>query len=440
MGDFISHAANYPSKKIDWLASQQEFARLQWLRQTFPNKKTENWKYTSLKSLETASFYQPSTQLSLPESTIQKIQSEDIDSLRLVLIDGKVNFDLSSKLLTQNELDVCTFSNADDETQQEIIAHLGSVLNCSKQETHPFAILNSSKFEDGVFLKVRAGKSISEPIELIYIDSTSEHSLTSHVRVFVLLESNSEATLIERFLGNAQTQSFTNSLLEIKLGHAARLFHYRLHEESEINRHIGGVHCYLNAKSHYESFHMALGSLLVREDIVVHHKGEGAHCGLNGVYLPQDNNHIDYHTTIEHAVPKCTTSENFRGIIGDSARAVFNGRIHIHPDAQKTLAQLSNKNLLTSTKAEIDTKPELEIYADDVQCAHGATVAQLDESSLHYMKTRGISESEAKVMLSFGFINELINQIPHNMVIDMIRPKLVQRFGKDNHLVEHIER
>lgn len=147
---------------------------------------------------------------------------------------------------------------------------------------------------------------------------------------------------------------------------------------------------------------------------------------------------IDYHTNVEHCVPHCTSNEVFRGIIGDAAKAVFNGRIHIHPQAQKTLAELSNKNLLTSRTAEINTKPELEIYADDVRCAHGATISQLDETSMYYLQSRGVSKADAITMLSFGFINELLNQVPEQAVQDYLRPRLVSLFGQASETVGQI--
>ena len=152
---------------------------------------------------------------------------------------------------------------------------------------------------------------------------------------------------------------------------------------------------------------------------------------MNGIYLPRRKEHIDYHTCIEHRVPNCTSSETFRGIIGDEATAVFNGRIHIHRDAQKTNARLSNRNLLTSTRAEVNTKPELEIYADDVQCAHGATVAQLDETSLHYLRSRGVSRAQAQVMLSFGFINEVVDTVRCDPLREYLQGILNQRFSRE---------
>jgi Fe-S cluster assembly protein SufD len=202
--------------------------------------------------------------------------------------------------------------------------------------------------------------------------------------------------------------------------------------------HIGGVHARLEKDSTLNSFHLALGSELKRIDIVVDHQGPGAHCEMNGIYLLRGKEHVDYHTCIEHAVPHCTSDEVFRGIIDDQASAVFNGRIHIHPDAQKTNAQLSNKNLLLSARAEVNTKPELEIYADDVQCAHGATVAQLDPETLHYLRTRGVPRDEAEVMLSYGFINEVIEKIHLEALRDFLRPLLARRFARDPSLTRHL--
>jgi len=202
--------------------------------------------------------------------------------------------------------------------------------------------------------------------------------------------------------------------------------------------HVGGVHARLLENATLNTFHLALGSVLKRIDVVVDFQGPGAHCEMNGVYLPRGEEHIDYHTCVEHAVPHCTTSETFRGIVGDSASAVFNGRIHIHKDAQKTRAELSNRNLLTSTRAEVNTKPELEIYADDVQCAHGATVAQLDEGSLHYLRTRGVPKAEAEVMLSFGFINEVVDNVRLDELRAYLRPLLAHRFSRDPQLARHL--
>ena len=205
--------------------------------------------------------------------------------------------------------------------------------------------------------------------------------------------------------------------------------HYRINLEQEELIHIGGVHVDLWRDARYSGFTLAEGSVLKRIDYQLNHRGQGADAKLNGVYLPRNNQLIDYHTNVEHAVPHCTTSEVFRGIIGDSARAVFNGRIHIHQDAQKTLAEMSNRNLLTSDKAEVDTKPELEIYADDVKCAHGATISQLDATAMYYLQSRGLSAAQARTMLSLGFINELLLELPQEAIRDYLQQHLQTYFA-----------
>ena len=223
-------------------------------------------------------------------------------------------------------------------------------------------------------------------------------------------------------------------MTEIRIGDNAKLTHYRLQLMSESAFHIGGTFIDLQRDARYEGFHLGLGTALTRNDIIVNHNVGGSHCEMNGVYVPQNKQVIDFHTCVEHKVAHCTTNEVFRGIMNNKAKATFNGRIHIHPDAQKTLAELSNKNLLLTNTAEINTKPELEIYADDVQCAHGATVAQLEEKARFYLQSRGISKEDAEIMLSFGFINELLNGLNHEEIGLWLRPQLAQRFGRSDDL------
>jgi len=191
----------------------------------------------------------------------------------------------------------------------------------------------------------------------------------------------------------------------------------------------------LQRSARLRGFALALGTSLMRVDYQLNHRGQGAELDLQGIYLPRNQQVVDYHTNICHWVPHCKSNEVFRGIVSDSAQAIFNGRIYIHKDAQKTLAELSNKNMLTSNKAEINTKPELEIYADDVKCAHGATISQLNTNARYYLQSRGLSRAEADVMLSFGFINELLEQIAQPVVHDYLQPRLAKLFGRDNSLI-----
>jgi Fe-S cluster assembly protein SufD len=269
-------------------------------------------------------------------------------------------------------------------------------------------------------------------VYILNVSTPEAQPAVSNQRVLLVLEDGSQAEIIEHYVSSAAQQNgFVNCLTEIVVGANARLQHYRINLEQEDLLHVGGVHVNLQRDAHFYGFTLAQGSRLKRIDYQVNHRGPGAHLELHGVYLPRNKQQIDYHTNVEHCVPHCTTKEIFRGIIGDSARAVFNGRIHIHPQAQKTLAELSNKNLLTSRSAEVYTKPELEIYADDVRCAHGATITQLDQTSLFYLQSRGLSHAEAMSMLSFGFINELLNQVPEPAIQAYLRPRIAALLGRE---------
>jgi len=292
---------------------------------------------------------------------------------------------------------------------------------------------------DGVLIHIDKNSVIENPVYIVNFLAGDNTDVAINSRVLVVAEQSSHATVIEHFVSDSEEQRcFENSVTELVVNDNAHLGYYQLLEQEEHCNHIGGVHAVLQNNANLNSFFLALGTQLTRVDITVNYAGEGAESEINGVYLPQGKQLVDFHTTIEHAVPRCQTNEVFRGIVADEAKAVFNGRIHIHQDAQKTEAYLSNKNLLTSNKAEVDTKPELEIYADDVRCAHGATVAQLNPVSVHYLKTRGISEEEAMVMLSFGFINELLEKLKLQQVADYCRPKLATRFARDISLTRHL--
>jgi Fe-S cluster assembly protein SufD len=242
------------------------------------------------------------------------------------------------------------------------------------------------------------------------------------------LASNASLTVVEDFSG--EERSFNTGFAEYVLAESATLEHYRFALQTGAALSVGGSHFNLGDKAKLNSTLVGFGSELSRLDVDVNHTGEHAFAKLNAIYLLDGHELFDLHSTIEHMVPNGTTEENVRGIVADHSRAVFNGRIHIHRDAQKTLAELNNRNLLMSRDAEINTKPELEIYADDVKCAHGATIAEIDKKSLYYLQSRGVSKAQAQIMLSFGFINELVDQMPNQVLAEWLRPQLRQRFAK----------
>ncbi len=438
MSAFPDTALTLPRRSApDWLSDLHDAGKAVWQAQPFPTRKTEAWKYTSLAPLERGDYIgEPETPATLDAQALAlRYEVAGLGACTQVFVNGQHRPELSSTDLPDG-ISLVRFADAAEAEVAEIQTWFGKVVD---RERHLFAALNDTWLKDGVFIRIQKNTRITSPVHLVHLTLGQKHAFSVSTRLLVVAESGSEATIVEHFTSDdAEQQSFTNSVTELVLAANSHLHHYRLHLEEEHAIHIGGVHANLYRDAVLNSFHLGMGGRLKRIDMVVNHIGEGAHCELNGVYLPRHEQHIDYHTCIEHKVPRCTTNESFRGIIADRAKAVFNGRIHIHPDAQKSDAQLSNKNLLTSNTAQIDTKPELEIYADDVKCAHGATVAQLEEMSMYYLVSRGISRQEAEVMLSFGFINELVNQVKHEPVADFLRPKLAALFAEADRLARHI--
>lgn len=385
------------------------FSRTPW-----PGRKVETWKYTSLQPLnrfEQADWGAAAIDKSALESMLARLP--ELEATRLVFVDGQFQAELSDTM----PAGVSLFSAADAAGQEVLKQYLGQVASSATEvATTPrrnlFADLNDAWLQDGLLLSLDRNVSLEQPVYIVHISSSDAASVANQ-RVLTVLESGAAATLIEHFVSlSDRNEGFVNSLTEIHLGANARLHHTRLHESSVSGSHIGAVHLAVERDSVYQGFTLAHGSRLSRVDYQMNHRGQGASIELDGIYLARGDQLVDYHLTVEHEVPHCTTQEVFRGIIGDQARAVFSGKIHIHPDAQKTQAELHNRNLLTSNGAEIDTKPELEIYADDVRCAHGATISQLDEDALFYLKSRGVDEANGRMMLSFGFVNELIERLP----------------------------
>lgn len=405
-----------------WLADLRAQGAGVWAATPWPTRKTELWKYTPLVALQNDNPARWASNDSCPWQ--ESVSPIELDATRLVFINGHFAADQSSELPAE----VVHFGEADSTQQRLIAEHLGSVIDTDR---HLFGALSNAWAGEGLFVHVPRGAVLEKPVYILNISTVEEHPSVSSQRVLVLLEEGSQAELIEHYVSDKQQQNvFVNSQTEVVLGKNAQLQHYRINLEQEDLVHVGGVHLNLQRDARFYGFTLAQGSRLKRIDYHVNMRGEGSHLELHGVYLPRNKQLVDYHTNVEHHVPNTTSNKIFRGIIGDAAKAVFNGRIHIHKDAQKTASDLSNRNLLTSPKAEIDTKPELEIYADDVRCTHGATISELDETSIFYLQSRGVSRAEAVRMLSFGFINELLNAVPEQAIQDYLRPRITTMFGE----------
>lgn len=437
MSDFVQQAlVRQTLGAPSWLAPRQQRGRDLSRGRPLPNFKVEEWKYTSLRALDEGRHVAVPAAPADTAGLDTHFHIDGIDSYRLVFVNGRFSAALSALDNLPQGVTLVPFSLADDSDAASIETRLGSLAAPAERL---FTALNDSWLEDGVYLRVARNVTVERPIQLVWLTTPQASPAGMAQRLLVELEEGSEASVLEQFVSSDDgSNTFTNGVSEFVVADNARLHHCRLHLEEAGALHVGAVLVSLGRAATLSGFHMALGGVLKRIDLTVRMRGEGAHCELNGVYLPRNREVVDYHTSLEHEVPNCTSEETFRGIVADHARAVFSGRIHIHRDAQKTSAHLSNRNLLTSNTAEVDTKPELEIYADDVQCSHGATVAQLDEGQLHYLRTRGVSEQEARVLLSFGFINEILNRIHREPLRDYLRPKLAGLFARDPELARHL--
>lgn len=406
-----------------WLDALRFEGSEQWLQANWPGRRTELWKYTPLQALQRGGFSQWA---SAQAHTLDDNATLKLEAIRLVFVNGEFDAQASTGLNSS----VVRFSQANKDQQAIIADNLGKIVDTKR---HLFASLSNAWLQDGVLIHVAKNTQLNLPVYVLHVSTPEAEPAIANTRVLLVLEEGAQAELIEHFVSDAQEQNgFVNSLTEINVAGNARCDHYRINLEEEHLIHVGGVHIHLHRDAQYHGFTLAEGSKLKRLDYQISYKGRGAQGNLNGVYLPRNQQLLDYHTNVEHEVAHCTTSEVFRGIISDHAKAVFNGRIHIHPDAQKTLAELSNKNLLTSDSAEVDTKPELEIYADDVKCAHGATISQLDPTSMFYLQSRGLTKTQARTMLSFGFINELLQDLPQAAVREYLHEHLANLFAKEN--------
>jgi Fe-S cluster assembly protein SufD len=426
---FVQQGAIEPAFKQVNAAGVNAFAAM-----PFPTRKTESWKYTSLHALTKQDFNQTVAPINLDASPVE-FAIDGLDAIELVFINGQFQATLSSSEQLEG-LQLVRFSEASAEQLALVEKHLGQT---AETERNLFTALNNAQVNDGVLVFVSKNTQLKKPVQIVNISTAQDKPATAFNRCLVVLEQHAQATVIEQFVSTDEAQNIVlNQVSEMYVGDGAQLNHYRLHKEHETSLHFGGVYVDLNRDSQFNSYQILLGGQIKRFDVLVNHNVGGSHCEMKGVYLPKNDQHVDIHSYIEHKAPNCTTNEVYRGIMADRSKAVFNGRIHIHQEAQKTLAELSNKNLLLSDKAQINTKPELEIYADDVKCAHGATVAQLNEEAKFYLRSRGISAQEADIMLSFGFINELLESIPVDALRVSLRPLLAQQFSTDESLTQHI--
>ena len=415
MSEWLESAITRAQGINDWLAPKRAHALDLLAKTKWPTRKTEAWRYTPLRPVE-----RTPAKVIRDKVDLSPVVIADLSAIEVVFVNGQFDQAQLAKTLPAG-LSIALGADLNAAQQADALNAFSTI----KPERHIFGLINDALAQDVVVVSVAEGVEITQPVR---ISSLLSLGAESHTRVQVVLAAGSKLTVIEDI--QAQGDSLNTAFVEYNIAANARLEHYRFALQTGSNVAVGGSHFNLHDHAKMNSTIVGFGSELSRLDTDIIHAGEFADAKLNAMYLLDGKELFDLHATVEHAMPNGKTEENVRCIVADRSRAVFNGRIHIHRDAQKTLAELNNRNLLLSDKAEINTKPELEIYADDVKCAHGATVAQIDKQALYYLQTRGVSRSKAQVMLNFGFINELIDLMPNAALAEWIRPIIRERFAQ----------
>jgi len=296
---------------------------------------------------------------------------------------------------------------------EDRLGHLLSrhLANYAMPGENSFVALNNAHLEDGAFVYVPAGVKLNMPVHLVYLSTSHQSQLTAvhHPRNLVIVEKDAQLTLIEDYIGVAGSNYFNNTVSEILLGEGADVDHYKFQRESEDAYHIATIQVHQEKDSRFSSQNLSFGSQLTRNDINSHLSGPGAQCQMNGLSMIRGSQHVDNHTLIHHAYPDCTSTQLYHNIMDENARGVFNGKIYVEPEAQKTDSQQTNRTLMLSRHARMDTKPQLEIFADDVKCSHGATVGRIDDDALYYLRSRGVSAGQARKMLTQAFGQRMTN-------------------------------
>ena len=435
LAEFSALRAELPGHGVEWLDRSREGALDAFASSGFHTPRHEDWKYTRVTPIEKRSFkLSEANGIGLESPDVERFSIGGLDCEQLVFVDGRYVDALSRRNVVESGARITTLESAMKASSQLLESHLGHYADTSVQ---PFSALNTAFMTDGAVIHVKNRGAEQQPIHLLFL-ATSENVI-AHPRILVVAEAGSQTTVVESYASLFDGCYFTNALTEIVLMDEAQVDHYKLQEESTAAFHIATLQVRQNRDSRFASHSISFGGQLVRNDINVLLDAEGAGCTLNGLFMAGGRQHMDYHTRVDHAKANGTSQEFYKGILDGRARGVFNGRVKVHPDAQKTDAHQSNNNLLLSRDAEIDTKPELEIYADDVKCSHGATVGQLDEQTLYYLRSRGIGEKQARGLLTYGFAREIIERVSLSPLRDKLTAELLERMPHAEQIREMVQ-
>ena len=386
--------------------------------QGFPSKKDEAWKYTSLKSILKHDYSVfPKSENSIEYHDVKKYFIHDIDSYKIVFIDGRYSSHLSQT--THDGLDVCLMSAALNKPKYQLI--IKNYFNKIAPKDS-LTSLNTAFSQEGAYIQIPKNKIVDKPIQIIHFSTGNESALMQQPRNLIVVNENSHVQIIERHQSLTENPVLTNSVTEIFANKRAIVDYYKVQNDNEHASLIDNTFINQKQESHCSVHTFSFGGKLTRNNLNFYQNGERIDSTLKGVTIIGNKQHVDHNTMVHHIEPNCESHQDYKGIFDDGSTGVFNGKVLVNKEAQKTNAFQANNNILVSDKASINTKPQLEIFADDVKCSHGCTIGQLDESALFYMRSRGIPEKEAKALLMYAFSNNVLNSVKI--------PEIKQRINK----------
>ena len=408
------------SDQPSWLVALRREGYEQFAETGFPTTHDEDWRFTNVSAIAQTRFRFAGDEARVGTADLKRFGVSAFDCC-LVFLNGKFSPALSRIADLPDGVRVGTLAQLIATGDSEVEGHLGKYLNYRRDS---FAALNTAFVEDGAFVYVPRGTVVEQPIYLLYVSVPNRSPLMDHPRNLVVVEENSQATIVEDYVSlDSETEgspAFSNTATELVAGEAAVVSHYMIVRESERTFNVSTLRLQQERSSNVSTHSVLLGGALVRNNVHPVLAGEGAECLINGLFMANGRQHMDNYMLVEHASPHCNSRQFYNGILNGQARGVFHGRIIVHKDAQKTDAKQTNRNLLLSDDAQIDTKPQLEIYADDVKCTHGATIGQVDENALFYLRSRGLDDRSAKHLLLQAFANECLDRMHPGPVRDHV--------------------
>ena len=413
--------ADKSSREPQWLRSMRRSALDTFELVGFPSMKNEDWHFTNVAPIAAHKFQPAGKGATVSAEALSRINYGQ-DWHTIVFVNGALQSQPKALPAGCSVTTLATEVEIDSDLIKRHFAKLAT------PESGSFTALNTAFANDGAVIRLAADAIVEKPIHLVFVSDSAAEQAATHPHNLIFAERHSQATIIESYVTVGADVYFTNAVTEVFVAEGARLSHYKLQRESQNAFHVGTLQAHQARESRYESFSFATGAELSRTNVYTTLAGDAAEAVLNGLYMVDGKQHVDHQTSIEHVAPNCPSHELYKGILDGRSHGVFNGKVYVHPEAQKTDGKQSNNNLLLSAEARIDTKPQLEIFADDVKCTHGATVGRLDDTALFYMRSRGINPDEARRLLTYAFAADVLEKIELEPLKEALEAQVLERF------------